>query len=48
MICRCNEVTALRPTKFFIFPNLMNGVLRPVDNCGHVGHTYILTNAKWK
>ena len=26
----------------------MNGVLRPVDNCGHIGHTYILTNAKWK
>ena len=26
----------------------MNGVLRPVDNCSHIGHTYILTNAKWK
>ena len=27
----------------------MNGVLRPVNNSGHIGHTYILnTNAKWK
>ena len=27
----------------------MNEVcLRPVDNCGHIGHTYILTNVKWK
>ena len=25
----------------------MNGVLRPIDN-GHIGHTYILTYAKWK
>ena len=27
----------------------MNGVLRPVDNSGHIGHTYILNiDAKWK
>ena len=27
----------------------MNGVLRPVPNSGHIGHTYILnTDAKWK
>ena len=27
----------------------MNGVLRSIDNSGHIGHTYILnTNAKWK
>ena len=26
-----------------------NGVLRPVDNSGHIGNTYKLnTNVKWK
>ena len=24
----------------------MNGVLKPVHNCGHIGHTYILTNMR--
>ena len=27
----------------------MNGVLRPIDNSGHIGHAYISnTDANWK